>query len=229
MTNSSKPVKNYLKGQKKSREVRQKALAERNKTIWGNIMGASLVEGLNTYQQFADDLNNRGYKTSRGNKWTAQSVCDVFKRHQTTAKKLCVDLKSNFVGERGSKLKPNVYKQMVKSAASITDVCEANGKWFSGNDIEPTLNDHVRHQQYGEGHFVKQESLAKYRCKFIKDLSEINLDRLEENIIDIVLPANEIEVFKFSLTNEQRVDKGNRIVNRFHSNKDNFSDPSDLD
>tara|TARA_R110002124_G_C8972546_1_gene515301 strand:+ start:12355 stop:13047 length:693 start_codon:yes stop_codon:yes gene_type:complete len=230
MTKSSKPVKNSDKGQENSRKVRHKALVERDPTIWGHIVGASLVEGLNTYQQFADDLNNRGYKTSRGNKWTAQSVYDVFKRHQTTAKKLKAALDQPSPYEREKQFKPDVFKKMVKSVSSIIELCEKNGEWRSGLEVQPNQGDNVRHKKYGEGFFFEQKSLGKYKCKFFKEGTDLNKDRLEENIIEVILPASEVEIFKFELNNQKRVDKGKYNLGRFQNNKDNYSDPPlDLD
>lgn len=195
MSKKTGPPTNYAIGRERGIVTRKRRSAQRDKEVWDAIVIAAYYFSPRTLSAYADEINDLGLRSPNGAKWTAQKLSHVFKRHGTTAKKLTLAAHAPSpykAPQPAPEANLREYRRAIERYESLTP---PNGVWTPATEATPAKADIVRHPEFGEGQFVAEESLGRLRCSFMN---------WEEGPYEVVVPAQQTEVFCHKRTREER-------------------------
>ena len=208
--------RNYLKGLENSLKKRSEESNQFNEGAFVKVMMVVLREDAQTLQQIADNLNAYGYRTRRGNLWSAGTVHHLLKSKRVSAKELHRRMHVSSPYEQTAaeaRLKRWPQKTHDAFLAAQKRLIYDNGEWVSALVYEPKRTRdrmRIRHAVHGEGQCLKTLSVSKYRCSFI-DWSEENFGSFE-----VECTASELDVWRYHLSAEERDEAERRLKDKFY-------------
>lgn len=206
MSKRARPPDNFGLGRQRGIETRKRRSALHDKMIWDAVTAIARWHMPTSLRGYAEELNTLGLRSANGAIWTAQKLSHVFNRHNTTPKKLSFALTAPDVFEEPLPV-PKVNREKFRKAIEKLDATsKANGRWFPVIENVPSRAAMVRHPEFGEGQFVAEVGLGKLRCRFIDEKFET---------FDVVIPANQIEIYQFHLGRTERQEHASALAARW--------------
>ncbi|WP_221538086.1 hypothetical protein [Qipengyuania huizhouensis] len=187
-------------------ETRKSRSALHDKLTWNFVLAIARWEQPRTLRGYVSELNDIGHPSASGSPWTTQKLHNVFKRHNTTAKKLTAKVNQPAVYELPQPPTKAARIAFRKAIEGIDQPSVQNGSWRPATEIQPRRSDLVRHGEFGVGQYVKEEAIARFLCRFIDD---------EHGSFDAQIPASQLEVFQFHLSREERQQIAERLAEKW--------------